>query len=58
MLEKAGPKQIEDPSNKFLKILNMGSISLRKHEWEILNMESILKKEHEMEIWYFQLREL
>ena len=36
--KKWGPKKLEDPSNGFLKILNMGSISPIKHELEFLNM--------------------
>ena len=35
MLEIRVPKHLEDPSNKFLRILNMGSISSRKHEMDI-----------------------
>ena len=30
--ERRGPKHPDDPSNKFLRVLNMGSISARKHE--------------------------
>ena len=41
----------EDPSNEYLKIMNMGSISIKKHELEILNM-SISIGNHEMGIWY------
>ena len=32
---KAGPENPEDPSNRFLKILTMGSISIQKHEMDI-----------------------
>ncbi len=35
MLEKAGLNHPEDPSNRFLKILNMGLISPRKYDLEI-----------------------
>ena len=33
--KRPGPKNDEDPSNKILKILNMGPISTRKHEMEM-----------------------
>ena len=35
-MEEAGPHNPEVPSNMFLKILKMGSISARKHEMDIL----------------------
>ena len=34
--KRRGPEKPEDPSNKFRKILDMGSIFSRKHELEIL----------------------
>ena len=36
LLGKTGTEYPEDPSNKLLDILNMGSISSRKHEMEII----------------------
>ena len=43
-LEKAGPENPEDPFNKYSKILNMGSISSRRHELDILgNLEYRIK---------------
>ena len=38
IFEKARAEHPDDPSYKFLKILNMGSISINKHEIEILNV--------------------
>ena len=61
-----GAENPDDPSYKFLTILNMGSISSRKHEMEIWNMGSVCFKrmkwnfgdmgsisiiKHEIEIW-------
>ena len=49
-----GPTNPEDPSNKISKFLNMGSISIQKHEMavsEILNMGSISFQKHEVEMW-------
>ena len=44
VLERRGPTNSEDPSTEFLKTLNMGSISPRKHEMEILgNLEYGIK---------------
>ena len=41
-LEKTGPTNDEDASNKFLKTLDMRSISTRKHEWNCGNMDQYL----------------
>ena len=32
--KRQAPNQDEDPSNKFVESLDMGSISTRKHEWD------------------------
>ena len=37
ILEKVPPTNPEDPSDLFLKILKMGSISSKKHEMDILD---------------------
>ena len=36
IVKQLGPTNPEDPSNKLSKILNMGSISPRKHDMEII----------------------
>ena len=45
------PKNDEDPSNTILNILDMGSISTRKHEWIFGSMVPISTRKHEMEFW-------
>ena len=50
-LEKAGPKNDEDPSKHFLKILDMRPISTRKHEWNVGTMGPISTRKNEMECW-------
>ena len=35
--EKTGAGKVDDPSNKLLEILDMGSISFRKHEMKLWN---------------------
>ena len=54
ILEKmGGANNPEDPSYEFLKILNMGSISSRKHEiktLEILEYDINIFEKHEIEI--------
>ena len=37
-LEEAGPEHLEDPSNKFLKLLNMCSISSKQMRWTFLKI--------------------
>ncbi len=34
-IKRRGPNNPDDPSNKFLKIFNTGSISIQKHEMGI-----------------------
>ena len=42
---KRAPTNDEDPSNKFLKILDMGSISIKNMKWEFGNMDKNNSKE-------------
>ena len=51
MLERQGPKNDEDPLNKILKILDMTSISTRKHGWDFGSMVPISTTKHKMEFW-------
>ncbi len=51
MSEKTGAENDEDPFNEFLKILDMGSISTRKHEWDFGSMGLISTRKHETELW-------
>ena len=39
--------------NKILKILGMGTISTRKHEWNSGSMVPISITKYKMELWYF-----
>ena len=39
--KRQAPKNDEDPSNQIFKILNMGPISIKKHEWIFLSMGPI-----------------
>ena len=56
ILEKTGTESPEDPSNKIYKILNMGPISTRKHEWIFINMVPISISKHEWpNSYYFRL---
>ena len=43
MFEKSGTENDEEPFNKILKTLDMGSISSRKHEMEIKEILETLK---------------
>ena len=45
------PKHDEDPSNKILKVLDVRSISTRKHEWDFGSMGLISTRKDEMEFW-------
>ena len=36
------PKNDEDPSNKIFKIVNIGRISIKKHEWIFPNMVQLI----------------
>ena len=45
--KRRAPKNDEDPFNKIFKILNMGSISIKKHEWIFANMVPISISKHE-----------
>ena len=47
----SGPKNPEDLFIKFLKILDMISISIKKMKCQFGNMGSISIQKHEMEIW-------
>ena len=44
--KRRAPKNDEDPSKNFLKILNMRSISIKKHEWFFTNMVPISVSKH------------
>ena len=52
-----GPTTYDDPSNEFSKILNMGSISFKKHEMEILYLLHSKDLKHVDFTFYLQLRE-
>ena len=52
VLEKMGTGNDEDPSKKFLKILDMVPISTRKHETIVGNMGPISTRKHEMAFWW------
>ena len=41
--KRRAPKNDEDPSKNFLEILNIGPISIKKHEWIFANMVPISK---------------
>ena len=51
MWETTGNEHDEDPSNIFLKILDMRSISTRKHEWNVGSMGPISTRKHERTFW-------
>ena len=44
--KRQAPKNPEDPSNEIFKILNMGPISIKKHEWIFAIMIPISISEH------------
>ena len=46
--KRQAPTNDEDPSNKIFKILNMGPISIKKHEWMLANMVPISISKHKM----------
>ena len=44
--KRRAPKHDEDPSKNFLEIMDMGPISIKKHEWIFANMVPISITEH------------
>ena len=42
------PKRDEDPFKKTFEILNMGPVSIKKHEWMFPNLVTISISKHEM----------
>ena len=46
--KRRAPINDEDPSNKISKIMDMGPISTRKHEWNFINMVPISITKHKM----------
>ena len=49
--KRQGANNDEDLFNKLLKILYMGSISTRKHEWNSGSMGPISTRKHEVGFW-------
>ena len=46
--KRRAPENNEDPLNKISKILNMGPISIKNHEWIFANMVPISLSKHKM----------
>ena len=55
VLEKDGHRKWWRSVLFFLKILDMGPISARKHEWDFSSMVPISTRKHEMDFWNLKI---
>ena len=55
--KRRAPTNDEDPFNKFLKLLDMGSISIKKYEMGIWWYVTNIFWKHPRTLFYFQVRE-